>query len=261
MALLEINNLSISFNQNAANVFILKNINFELDSGDSIALIGESGSGKTTIARSILGLLDEGLAIENGEILFKGQNLFKLNEKEKTSLRGKKISMLPQESLNVLDPLVKCGLQIGEVLLSNGEKEKTKVFELVLAMLSQCGFPEPETIYNKYPHELSGGNRQKILFAIANISKPELLITDEPTSSLDLGSEKEILDLLNKFKAEYKQSILFITHDIGIAKEISNKILVLKSGILIESGTTAEIFENPKEEYTKLLIENAKTHN
>jgi peptide/nickel transport system ATP-binding protein len=260
MNLLEIKNYSVSV-KDKAQTNILRNINFSITAGESLALIGESGSGKTTIARSILGLLDEGLFIESGEIFFNGLNVLQLKENEKTALRGKKISMLPQESLNVLDPLVICGKQIGEVLLSNGEKDKRKIFESVLTILSQCGFHDSETIYNKYPHELSGGNRQKILFAIANIAKPELLITDEPTSSLDMGSEKEILDLLGKFKHEYRQTILFITHDIGIAKSISNKILVLKSGVVIESGSTSEIFENPKEEYTKLLIENADTRN
>jgi ABC-type glutathione transport system ATPase component len=257
MALLEINNLTVCSSQTST----LKNISFNVDAGDSIALIGESGSGKTTIARSILGLLDEGLTISRGEIIFKGLSIFKLTEKEKTALRGKKISMLPQESLNALDPLVKVGKQIGEVISSNENNKKRNTYEDVLTILSLCGFQDSETIYNKYPYELSGGNRQKILFAIANIAKPELLIADEPTSSLDLGSEREILNLLNNFKEQNKQTVIFITHDISIAKNISNKIIVLKSGEIVESGFSSEVFGNPKEEYTKLLIENAKTYN
>ena len=169
--------------------------------------------------------------------------------------------MLPQESLNSLDPLVKVGKQIGEVISCSKNNDKRNTFEEVLLILSQCGFQDPEVIYNKYPYELSGGNRQKILFSIANITKPELLIADEPTSSLDLSSEKEILDLLNKFKEQNKQTIIFITHDIGVAKKISNKLIVLKSGEIIESGLSSEVFGSPKAEYTKLLIENAKNNN
>ncbi len=261
MNLLEIKNYSVSAGKNTDNKIILDNINFSITQGESLALIGESGSGKTTIARSILGLLDESLKIESGEILYNGQNILTLSEKEKTALRGRKISLLPQESLNALDPLAKCGVQIAEVLFSSGERDKRKVFESVLSMLSVCGFRNPEVIYNKYPVELSGGNRQKILFAISNISRPELLITDEPTSSLDMASEKEILSLLKKHKDENKQTLIFITHDISIAKEISDKIIVLKSGVIIESGYTAAIFNDPKEEYTKLLIDNAKSYN
>jgi len=253
---LELKNLSVCLRNNE-NRIILNDISFSLGEGESLSIIGESGSGKTTIARSILRLIDNNLLIKSGCILFEEKDILKLSENELTKLRGDSICFLPQESLNYLNPLIRCGDQIAEVLIIKRKKSKNEVYDEVLFFLSLCGFNDPEEIYNKYPFELSGGSRQKVLFAMTNIIKPKLLIADEPTSSLDLVSEKEILNLLIKFKSDHKQSLIFITHNILIAKDISQKVMILKNGTIEEYGLTPEVFENPKSEYTKELIKNA----
>jgi len=256
MSLLELKNLFVCLRNNE-NKIILNNISFSLEKGESLSIIGESGSGKTTIARSILKLVDKNLLFKSGCILFNGKDILSLTESQMTKIRGDSICFLPQESLNYLNPLIKCGDQISEVLIIKKKKNKIEAFDEVIFFLSLCGFDDPEEIYNKYPFELSGGSRQKVLFAISNIIKPRLLIADEPTSSLDLVSEKEILNLLIKFKSEYKQSLIFITHNIMIAKRISQKVVILRNGIIEEYGLTSDVFENPKSEYTKELIKNA----
>lgn len=255
MEQLRINNLSICTKNK--DFLILDNINLLVEKSESLAIVGESGSGKTTIARAILRLLSENLIYKSGEIIFKNRDILKLSDEEIRQIRGREISYLPQESLNFLNPLMKCGDQIAEVLLYKCNKKKVEIYDEVVFMLSLCGFENPEDIYEKYPFELSGGNRQKILFAIANISKPELLIVDELTSSLDFISEKEILCLLQKFKKENNQTLIFITHDLLLAKEISDKMLILKSGVIQEYGFTSDIFNTPINNYTKHLIENA----
>jgi len=259
MSLLEIRNYSVISNEENEESFILKNINFSVNETDTHTIIGESGSGKSTIAKSIISLLDKNLKVKEGEIFFEEKNIFNLSYEEKRLLRRDKISFLPQESLNVLDPLMKVGQQISEIISHDKSVSKNQRKSLVIKMLKDCAFKEPEQIWHKYPFELSGGNRQKILFAIATISKPKLLIADEPTSSLDLESKNEILELLTQFKERNKSTLIFITHDIVLANKISNRTTVLKSGEIIESGLTTDIFNNPKEKYTQTLINNAKT--
>jgi peptide/nickel transport system ATP-binding protein len=258
MSLLEIKKYSVVSSREKKESFILKDITFSVNELDTLAVIGESGSGKSTIAKSIISMLDKNLKIKNGEIFFEEKNVLNLSSEEKRSLRKNKISFLPQESLNVLDPLVKVGQQISEIISPDKLFIKQKIETPVLEMLKECAFKEPEKVWHKYPHELSGGNRQKILFAVAAISKPKLLIADEPTSSLDFESKNEILNLLANFKEKNKSTLIFITHDIMLASKISNRMIVLKSGEIIESGLTADIFNNPKEKYTQMLVENAK---
>ena len=258
MSLLEIKNYSVINSKENEESFILKNINFCVNHSDTLAIIGESGSGKSTIAKSIICLIDKNLKVKDGKIFFENKDIFNLNDEEKRLLRREKISFLPQESLNVLDPLVKVGKQISEVISHNELLTKQQRQDLVMEMLNDCAFKEPEQIWHKYPFELSGGNRQKILFAIATIPKPKLLITDEPTSSLDFESKNEILELLTRFKEKNNSTLIFITHDIILASKISNRIIVLKSGEIIESGLTADIFNKPQEKYTQMLIDNAK---
>ena len=257
MSLLEIKNYSVINSKEEKESFILKNITFSVNESDTLAIIGESGSGKSTIAKSIICLIDKNLKVKGGEIFFEKRDVLKLTAEEKRLLRRDKISFLPQESLNVLDPLKKVGQQIFEVISHETRFTKNQKENLVIKQLKDCAFKDPEQIWHKYPFELSGGNRQKILFAIAAISKPKLLIADEPTSSLDFESKNEILELLTRFK-ETNNILIFITHDIILASKISNRIVVLKSGEVIEAGLTAELFNNPKEEYTKMLIDNAK---
>jgi ABC-type dipeptide/oligopeptide/nickel transport system ATPase component len=258
MSLLEIKNYSVVSNKENEESFILKDINFFVNESDTLAIIGESGSGKSTIAKSIISLLDKNLKVKEGEIFFEEKNIFNLSDEEKRLLRRDKISFLPQESLNVLDPLVKIGQQISEIISHDKSFTKQQRKNIVLKMLNDCAFKELEEIWHKYPFELSGGNRQKILFAIATISKPKLLIADEPTSSLDFESKNEILNLLTKFKETNKNTLIFITHDIVLASKISNRMIVLKSGEIVESGLTADIFNNPKEKYTQMLTSNTK---
>ena len=258
--LLEIKNLNINFNTKRQSVTAVKDISFEINHAEIVAIVGESGSGKSVAALSIMRLLNTPPAnITADHIKFqlsedKTIDLCTLTEKEMTSIRGKEISMIFQEPMTSLNPVMKCGKQIEEALLIHKILPKNHVKAKVLDLLSSVGIKEPERIYASYPHQLSGGQKQRVMIAMAMSCNPKLLIADEPTTALDVTVQKKILLLLKELRDKTQMSILFISHDLGIVAEFADKVVVMYKGEIVESGPVSEIFNNPQHPYTKALL-------
>ncbi|HRS54152.1 MAG TPA: ABC transporter ATP-binding protein [Bacteroidales bacterium] len=261
---LKINNLSIDFaQQNKTANKVLKNISFEIPTSYIVAMVGESGSGKSVTGLSVMGLLPTPTAkITSGEILFfKNLNqpidLLKLNDKEKNKYRGNYISMIFQEPMTSLNPVMKCGEQVVEVILKHKPddiKTKKQAKIKTLDLFKEVELTYPQRIFNSYPHEISGGQKQRVMIAMAIACKPRLLIADEPTTALDITIQKTILELLKKLQVSYGMSILFITHDLSIVADIADKVIIMYKGQIVEEGPTYEIFNNPVHLYTKGLL-------
>lgn len=261
MALLSVNDLSISFHQSKGqNVDIVKHISFDIANGEensyeTLALVGESGSGKSLTAHAIMRLLPYPSAYHpSGKILFDNKDLLRLNDSAMRSIRGSEIGMVFQEPMNALNPLHTVAKQIGEILKVHRKLKPTDIHEETLKLLRQVKIKDAENKLSSYPHQLSGGQRQRIMIAMALANRPKLLIADEPTTALDVTTQKEILDLLKELQQQFKMSILLITHDLGVVKYIADRVLVMQSGKLIERGKTQELFVEPQHDYTKQLI-------
>ena len=247
--ILEINNLNISFGEKK----VVNNISFALQKGNILGIVGESGSGKSMTSLAIMGLLPED-ALYSGNILYNGVKLNNIKAGERRDINGKKISMIFQEPMTSLNPLMKVGKQVEEMLTLHGKIDKKQRKQAVIDMFRSVELDEPEKIYNCYPHNLSGGMRQRVMIAMAMILKPEILIADEPTTALDNDVEKEIIKLILKLKKDMNISVIFVSHDLSIIHEISDYILVMKDGQIVERGITKDIFRNPSQEYTKMLL-------
>jgi ABC-type dipeptide/oligopeptide/nickel transport system ATPase component len=251
---LKVNNLSVILKKEKETKTILDNVHFEVDKGKKLAIIGESGSGKTITALSILNLLPKNFEIMKGEIIFNGVNLLNLAQPEMQKIRGKKIAMIFQEPLSSLNPLLTVGYQIYETLLTHNNISQKEAKSQSINLLKKVGFDNLEEIYSKYPHQLSGGMRQRIVIAIGISNNPDILIADEPTSSLDITSESEIIILLKSLNKNENMAIIFITHDLRLAKDFVDDIIVMYNSEVVEQGSVNEIFENPKHQYTKELL-------
>jgi peptide/nickel transport system ATP-binding protein len=262
-ALLEVRNLSIGIRRGGDLLSSVKDISFDIYPGEILGIVGESGSGKTLTALSIPSLLSENKEITCGSILYNGMNLLSLPEKKLEAIRGKEISMVFQEPVSSLNPLLKIGAQIGEGLtlhadlmsadrrsvdLRSGEKNKAQVLSRSKELMKRLGLPDT------YPHRLSGGMCQRAMIAVAIICGPRLLIADEPTTALDHDTQSKILTLLKEINRESGTSILFISHDIEVIKELCGRVLVMYSGRILEEGNTGEVFSNPAHEYTRGLL-------
>ncbi|MDB4643492.1 ABC transporter ATP-binding protein [Flavobacteriaceae bacterium] len=237
---------------------ILKNISFEIKTNEIVAMVGESGSGKSLTALSLLGLLPtEKISIDSGSIQFNNKELLNLDEAQWRTIRGNKISMVFQEPQSSLNPTMRCGHQVEEIIKEHyknkysADERKSKVINA----FDRVKLPNPERIYSAYPHEISGGQKQRVMIAMALMNEPSLLIADEPTTALDVQVQKEIIDLLKELQQEYKMSILFISHDLSLVSQLADKIVVLYQGSVVEIGTPQEIFKTPKEQYTRALIQ------
>ncbi len=253
--LVEIENLQVKFNTDSGEVNAVNGISFNIKKGETLALVGESGSGKSVTARGIIRLLAENAIISNQtSIKFNGTNINSYSEKEYQNIRGKNISMIFQEPMSSLNPIYTIENQISEVLKIHGKFSDKELKEKCLELLKQVQIPEPESRLSQYPHQLSGGQRQRIMIAIAIANNPDLLIADEPTTALDVTVQTEILKLLQSLQQKYQMSILFITHDLTIVRQISDRVCVMYNGKIKETGITKEIFENPKDDYTKHLL-------
>ena len=253
--LVEIENLQVKFNTDSGEVNAVNGISFNIKKGETLALVGESGSGKSVTARAIIRLLAENAIIsDQTSIKFNGTNINSYSEKEYQNIRGKNISMIFQEPMSSLNPIYTIENQISEVLKIHGKFSDKELKEKCLELLKQVQIPEPESRLSQYPHQLSGGQRQRIMIAIAIANNPDLLIADEPTTALDVTVQTEILKLLQSLQQKYQMSILFITHDLTIVRQISDRVCVMYNGKIKETGFTKEIFESPKDDYTKHLL-------
>jgi len=255
--LLSLNNISISF-KNASSKKAVNNISFSVAENEIVAIVGESGSGKSVTALSILRLLPKSSTI-SGSILFEAAELLNASENRLQHIRGNKIGMIFQEPMSSLNPSLTCGSQVVEVLLQHQNIKKSAAKKLVLALFEKVKLPRPAQMYGQYPHQLSGGQQQRVMIAMAIACKPKLLIADEPTTALDATVQKEIIQLLKSLQSETGMSILFITHDLNLAAQISNRVLVMQHGAIVEQGITSQIFSNPQQLYTKALL-NARPH-
>ena len=253
--LVEIENLRVKFNTDSGVVNAVNGISFNIKKGETLALVGESGSGKSVTARGIIRLLANNAVLSNEtKITFDGKNINTYSEKEYQKIRGKKISMIFQEPMSSLNPIYTIENQISEVLKIHDKYSDKKLKDKCLELLKQVQIPEPESRLSQYPHQLSGGQRQRIMIAIAIANNPDLLIADEPTTALDVTVQTEILKLLQSLQKKYQMSILFITHDLTIVRQISDRVCVMYNGDIKETGNTKEIFNNPQDDYTKHLL-------
>lgn len=248
MNLLEVKGLNLWYGNNR----VLYDISFDVKKGEVLCIVGESGSGKSSILYSIAGLLPENAKVE-GEVKFDGIDLLKVSESERRKMRGKDIGMIFQEPSAYLDPLFTVGSQIEETYKSHfpgATDSRSKAIEA----LRKAGIPKPEEKFNMYPHQLSGGLKQRVCIAISIVCEPKLLLADEPTTALDVSVQKRILNLFRRLRSEGK-SIILVTHDFGVVAEVGDRVVVLKEGRVIEEGDVYRIFDSPKESYTKMLLE------
>lgn len=256
---LDIKNLKIDFHTYAGVVKAIRNVSFHLNKGETLAIVGESGSGKSVTTRSIIGLLARNAKIEGGEIDFHGKNLLDLPEKEMQKIRGNEISMIFQDPMTSLDPTMKIGQQIAEPLIKHKGVSKKEAWAKALDMMKAVGIPHAEERINQYPHQFSGGMRQRIVIAIALICEPEILLADEPTTALDVTVQAEILDLMKDLQKRVKTSIIFITHDLGVVAGMADRVAVMYAGEFLEFGGVDEIFYDSQHPYTWGLINSMPT--
>ena len=251
--LLKINNLCLSISSDNESE-ILKNINFSLKESEILSLIGESGSGKSLTALSIIRLLENNCRVTSGDIIFNNKNLLSLEERSMRIIRRNDISMIFQEPMRSLNPVMSITDQLEESYKNENKKDiKNKIVENLISV----GINDAERVMSLFPHQLSGGMKQRIMIAMAIACKPKLLIADEPTTSLDVTIQKQVLDLLLKLKDDLNMSILFITHDLAVASQISDRIVVMKSGEIVEDNYSMDFFKNPKSSYSKTLLESS----
>ena len=254
--LLEVKNLHTSFSTYAGKVKAVRGISFHVDEGEAVGIVGESGSGKSVTNLSILRLLPaESGVIDEGEVLFDGTDLLKLSNKEMRSVRGNDIAMIFQDPMTSLNPVLTIGYQIMEILkIHNKNMNNKEAKKRAVEMLRMVGIPSPESRLSQYPHEFSGGMRQRVMIAMALACKPKLLIADEPTTALDVTIQAQILDLMKDLKEELNTAIILITHDLGVVADLCSRILVMYGGLIVEEGTTDDIFYRPRHPYTWGLL-------
>ena len=254
--LLSVKNLKTHFTVGNSIVKAVDGISFDLEPGKTFAIVGESGSGKSITALSIMGLLPNNLAsTDRGEITFKNSNLINLEEKEMRKIRGNSISMIFQEPMTSLNPVYDLSFQISEVIMLHQNKNKKEARRIAIEMLDIVGIPEPQKRIDSFPHELSGGMRQRAMIAMALSCNPKILIADEPTTALDVTIQAQIIELMQELQKKLGMSIIFITHDLGVVSEISDHVMVMYLGNVMEIAETNELFNNPLHSYTKSLID------
>lgn len=255
--LLELKDLKISFESSTGTVDAVRGVNMTIYPGQSVAIVGESGSGKSTTAMAIIGLLPGTGKVTGGEILFEGKNLASLSDKEMVAYRGSQIGLVPQDPMSNLNPVWRIGTQIKESLAANNVCPRGEMDAKVAELMAESGLPDPERRAKQYPHEFSGGMRQRALISIGLSARPKLLIADEPTSALDVTVQKRILDHMGSLTQELGTAVLFITHDLGLAAERASHLVVMHRGRIVESGPSLDILRNPQHPYTQRLVKAA----
>ncbi len=253
--ILKIDDLKTSFMTSNGEVQAVRGVSFSVHKGEILGIVGESGSGKSVTSMSILRLLADTAVIKEGSIEFEGENLIDVSKKRMREIRGEKISMIFQDPMSSLNPLMTVGSQVSEMILEHHpERKKEDVKKEVLELFAKVRIPEPEKRYSCYPHEFSGGMRQRVMIAMALANKPELLIADEPTTALDVTIQDQILRQLRELKGEYGTSIIFITHDLGVVAELCDRVVVMYGGLIMEEASIYDIFEKPGHPYTMGLL-------
>jgi oligopeptide transport system ATP-binding protein len=253
--ILQVKDLQISFGTYAGEVQAVRGLSFELRRGETLAIVGESGSGKTVTAKSLLRLLPEAnTKIKGGEAIFEGQDLLKLSEQQMQKVRGSKIAMVFQDPMTSLDPTMKIGRQIEESLKKHLGLSAQMARERAVELLTLVGIPNPEDRIKQYPHQFSGGMRQRVVIAIALACDPQILIADEPTTALDVTIQAQILELLRELQERLGMSVILITHDLGVVANTAHRVAVMYGGKIVETGTLREIFYNPQMPYTWGLL-------
>ena len=253
--ILEVKNLAVSFQTFFGEVEAVRNISFNVGRKETVAIVGESGCGKSVTANSIMRLLPMPPAFfKGGEILFNGEDIIKKSEKQVQGIRGNQIAMVFQDPMTSLNPTMKIGKQIVEGLIRHQNLSKSHAKEKAIEMLKLVAVPQPEKRINQYPHEFSGGMRQRVMIALAMVSNPQLLIADEPTTALDVTVQAQILELMKDIQDKMDMSIILITHDLGIVADMSDKVIVMYAGQIVEQGLTDDIYKNPMHPYTRKLL-------
>ena len=252
--LLEVKNLNIEFHDHLIPETVVYDFDLELKAGEIVGLVGESGSGKSMSALAIAGLLSRRDMHKRGQILFDGLDLLTCERSKLRKIQGNEISMIFQEPMTSLNPVKRIGWQIEESLRIHTELNKEERYQKAIEMMKEVELPDPERLYRQYPHELSGGMRQRVMIAAAMICNPRILIADEPTTALDVTIQAQIVELLKRMNREKQTSILFISHDLSLVKQLCERVLVMKGGYIVETGPTQEVFAHPEEEYTQHLI-------
>ncbi|WP_315122094.1 ABC transporter ATP-binding protein [uncultured Clostridium sp.] len=254
--LLEVKDLKVSFHTYAGEVQSVRGVSFDLEEGETLAIVGESGCGKTVTSKSIMRLIatPPGEIKEDSQILFEGKDILKMNDKELRELRGESISMIFQDPMTSLNPTMKIGNQIAESLIIHRGMNKKEALEEAVKMLKLVNIPNAEKRINQYPHEFSGGMRQRAMIAIALACNPKILIADEPTTALDVTIQAQIMDLIRELQDKLGTAVMLITHDLGVVANVASKIQVMYAGKIIEKGTTDELFFNAKHPYTWALL-------
>ncbi|WP_246320924.1 ABC transporter ATP-binding protein [Paenibacillus germinis] len=252
--ILEIKNLHVHYVTEDSEIKAVNGVNLAIKKGDSLGLVGETGAGKTTTALSIIQLIPDppGIIVE-GEILFNGKNLIHNTEKENKQLRGNGISMIFQDSMTALNPIMRVGDQLAEVVITHTKVSKAEAKRQVIDLLETVGVKADR--YNDYPHQFSGGMKQRVLITMALLCNPELLIADEPTTALDVTIQAQVLELIKQLRKKYNMSMILISHDLGVVAETCDRVAIIYAGEIVEIGTVEEVYTNPKHPYTRGLFE------
>jgi len=253
MSFLKINNLSVNYEMRRETVHAAKGVNITVEKGEILGLVGESGSGKSTVGNAIINLIDEPGKVSSGSIIVDGVNIYE-NPENILQLRGKKIGLIFQDPQTSLNPILTIGEQLIETIQTHLKLNKEEAKEKAINLLKEVGIKDAEIRFNNYPHQFSGGMRQRVVISLALCCEPELLIADEPTTALDVSIQSQILDLIKRLTKERNLAVILITHDMGVISETTNRVAVMKNGDLVEIGPTKEILTNPKEIYTKALV-------
>lgn len=252
---LEVVNLTVNFNTDEGKVQAVDRVTFNVEKGETVCIVGESGSGKSVTSLSIMGLLQKDSSeIQDGKIIYQGENLLEKTNKEMRKIRGREISMIFQEPMTSLNPVFTIGNQISENYRHHLNKSREEAMDLAVKSLEMVGLPSPKKRIMQYPHQLSGGMRQRVMIAMALACNPKLLIADEPTTALDVTIQAQVLDIMKDLQTELGMSILFITHDLGVVADVADKVVVMYAGYVVEEARVVDIFKNPLHPYTMGLL-------
>lgn len=252
--IIDVKNLQISFKTHNGQVKAIRGVDFDLMEGETLAIVGESGSGKSVTTKALMGILAKNGVIEDGVALYKGKDILTMSKKEIVAMRGKEMAMIFQDPMTSLNPTVTIGYQIREAVLEHNKVTRKQAKERTIELLDLVGIPSPKARYKQYPHQLSGGMRQRIVIAIALACNPKVLIADEPTTALDVTIQAQIIELIKSLQKKINLAIIFITHDLGVVANVADRVAVMYAGKIVEIGTADEVFYEPAHPYTWGLL-------